>query len=287
MFSNSERSPKRQRQSYSPASPAADTKTLSSAFVQPPQTPPPSVRMSPSWQSQQAQANGAASTSGSVTFPTPPSTAGFPSQAAALSVMGDTREGGEDHSRRQTPDHEGENEKKRKRDMEIGEDEGRTPYKRHHGEGEHKQQDELVDAGYRRTDHERHVGAEEDGDSKAQHEQGPAAPAPKIYKLCADRKFTVSVRLRLRTIKLNKQPFSHPASAPRKTSSLFTPLRPFKHPSRAKTLRGIRSTSCASPTKTRLRPWDLKDGQRHRSETPHWRACWILSGICKLGPSRT
>lgn len=69
MSAESERSPKRQRRSYSPPSP--ETKP---AFVSHnPHTPPPSVHMSPSWNAQTSTLQ----QSGTVTFPTPPSTAGF------------------------------------------------------------------------------------------------------------------------------------------------------------------------------------------------------------------
>jgi hypothetical protein len=65
-----ERSPKRQRRSYSPPSPAAK---LSFVAEHPqPHTPPPSVHMSPSWNSQTSSLQ-----NGGVTFPTPPSTSGY------------------------------------------------------------------------------------------------------------------------------------------------------------------------------------------------------------------
>ncbi|RMY28628.1 hypothetical protein D0865_15716, partial [Hortaea werneckii] len=127
-----ERSPKRQRlNSYSPASPNSHlssappaTKTGGAppppnSFVHQPQTPPPSVRMSPSWNSQHPApsqsdlpsqqtssgvsgesggggAGGRSSTSsggpGSVTFPTPPSTVGLGTASGApRSLDGDAR----------------------------------------------------------------------------------------------------------------------------------------------------------------------------------------------------
>ncbi|RMX96566.1 hypothetical protein D0868_11110 [Hortaea werneckii] len=128
-----ERSPKRQRlNSYSPASPNSHlssapptTKTGGAppppnSFVHQPQTPPPSVRMSPSWNSQHSApsqsdlpsqqtssgvsgesgggggAGGRSSTSsggpGSVTFPTPPSTVGLGTASGVpRSVDGDAR----------------------------------------------------------------------------------------------------------------------------------------------------------------------------------------------------
>ncbi|KAF2484315.1 Rox3 mediator complex subunit-domain-containing protein [Neohortaea acidophila] len=85
-------SPKRQRRSYSPDSPSLPSETKASATSpQPPQTPPPSVHMSPEAQAQQlpglgllgAAGSNAGSTAGSVTFPTPPSTAGLHSQIMA------------------------------------------------------------------------------------------------------------------------------------------------------------------------------------------------------------
>lgn len=80
-MSSDERSPKRQRGSYSPASPTYQISGLETTpFVNPfvnqtPQTPPPSVRMSPSWDTQQLPSQAA-----HTTFPTPPSTAGLLSQ---------------------------------------------------------------------------------------------------------------------------------------------------------------------------------------------------------------
>lgn len=65
-----ERSPKRQRRSYSPPSPPASKP----AFVaQHPHTPPPSVHMSPTWNAQSSSLQ----QGGGVTFPTPPSTSGY------------------------------------------------------------------------------------------------------------------------------------------------------------------------------------------------------------------
>ncbi|KAI7220735.1 hypothetical protein KC333_g2133 [Hortaea werneckii] len=127
-----ERSPKRQRLNcYSPASPnshlssaPATTKTGGAppppnSFVHQPQTPPPSVRMSPSWNSQhsvpsqseppsQQTSSGISGESGggaagersssssggpgSVTFPTPPSTVGLGTASGVpRSVDGDAR----------------------------------------------------------------------------------------------------------------------------------------------------------------------------------------------------
>jgi hypothetical protein len=66
-----ERSPKRQRRSFSPPSPAAKF-----AFVADhthPHTPPPSVHMSPTWNAQTSSLQNG----GGVTFPTPPSTSSY------------------------------------------------------------------------------------------------------------------------------------------------------------------------------------------------------------------
>lgn len=68
-MSAEERSPKRQRRSYSPPSPP----TSKPAFVaQHPHTPPPSVHMSPTWNAQTSSLQ----QGGGVTFPTPPGTSG-------------------------------------------------------------------------------------------------------------------------------------------------------------------------------------------------------------------
>lgn len=149
-MSSGERSPKRQRLegSYSPASPLPifDTKP----FI-PPQTPPPSVRMSPSWtaqsltagQQQTGSSSGGGSGSGS-TFPTPPSTSGTHSHLSG--------HGGTD-SARQTPagDDDVEMQRgdgKRRRDG-SGDDDGDV-------DGDVQMADRLaVDAEHRRTDHER------------------------------------------------------------------------------------------------------------------------------------
>jgi hypothetical protein len=89
---DAERSPKRQRfNSYSPASPAPPE---SSAFVNP-QTPPPSVRMSPSWQSQTSASHKRTydqSIADDASIPTPPSTAGLLGQAGFRSNMGEAGE---------------------------------------------------------------------------------------------------------------------------------------------------------------------------------------------------
>lgn len=64
-----DRSPKRQRRSFSPPSPAAKT----SFVAEHPHTPPPSVHMSPTWNAQTSSLQ----SGGGVTFPTPPSTSGY------------------------------------------------------------------------------------------------------------------------------------------------------------------------------------------------------------------
>ena len=65
-----ERSPKRQRRSFSPPSPAAK---LAFVAAEHPHTPPPSVHMSPTWNAQSSSLQNG----GGVTFPTPPSTSGY------------------------------------------------------------------------------------------------------------------------------------------------------------------------------------------------------------------
>jgi hypothetical protein len=65
-----ERSPKRQRRSFSPPSPAAK---LAFVATEHPHTPPPSVHMSPTWNAQSSSLQNG----GGVTFPTPPSTSGY------------------------------------------------------------------------------------------------------------------------------------------------------------------------------------------------------------------
>ncbi|KAF2771782.1 Rox3-domain-containing protein [Teratosphaeria nubilosa] len=148
-MSEGERPPKRQRlDSYSPASPASETKS----FVGHPRTPPPSVHMSPSWQSQSFEQRSAP---GSVTFPTPPSTSG----------LGQPRSvGGEDgaESRSQTP-------------AADSQDQGQ------HGEQDEEMTDAkddriVEDAEHRRTDHERR-------DEESMDIVPDLPPAPRLYKL--------------------------------------------------------------------------------------------------------
>ena len=138
-MSSDERSPKRQRlSSYSPAS--TPTETKSTPFVQHPNTPPPSVHMSPSWQSQPLPGLGMAGNGsvGGVNFPTPPSPAGgYQSQSVAQSV------GSEGGSARQTPAAEGE-----RHDMQMGEGGAGGG----NGDGDVSM---VEDDEHRRSDHER------------------------------------------------------------------------------------------------------------------------------------
>ncbi|KAK4547286.1 hypothetical protein LTR36_000941 [Oleoguttula mirabilis] len=170
MSPDGERSPKRQRLgSYSPASPPiAETK----GFVHPPQTPPPSVHMSPSWQSQ-AQTAEQQSGPGSVTFPTPPSTAGFPGQQRSFGGAEDGAESGQ-----HTPVLESEPTKNGDTDAEMqdGGDDGPVDVAGSSVEGDVNMEGAAADAEHRRTDHER-------------QEDPPTAPAPpppqapRLYKL--------------------------------------------------------------------------------------------------------
>ncbi|KAF2171300.1 hypothetical protein M409DRAFT_18413 [Zasmidium cellare ATCC 36951] len=135
--SDGERSPKRQRlESYSPASPPLNPDTK--AFI-PPNTPPPSVRMSPSWQAQSSQNHHQGNSS---TFPTPPSTSGFHGHATGRGAGSDA--GGD--SGRQTPvtDAGGEVRKDSDGDMEMAD-------RQDGGDG---------DAEHRRTNHERQRNAD-------------------------------------------------------------------------------------------------------------------------------
>lgn len=142
-MSSDERSPKRQRlSSYSPAS--TPTETKSTPFVQHPNTPPPSVHMSPSWNSQSLPGLGMVGTGGNgsgggVNFPTPPSpAAGYHSQSVAQSM------GSEGGSARQTPAAEAE-----RQDVDMAEGETGD------GDGDVSM---AEDGEHRRTDHERTEG---------------------------------------------------------------------------------------------------------------------------------
>lgn len=145
------------------------------------------------------------SVSGSVTFPTPPSTAGFHSQAPGS--MGERGDSLAEDSRHETPDREGVSgggvERKRKR--EEGQEEGATPNKRHQGEGEVEVEVKMIevemadakdDSGHRRTDHER----EEEG-INAQRETVPGAQ--KLYMLHTERKYSQQLQLAGRCFVLN------------------------------------------------------------------------------------
>lgn len=162
--SDGERSPKRQRlESYSPASPPLNPDTK--AFV-PPNTPPPSVRMSPSWQSQSAQ--NTHQQGGSGTFPTPPSTSGFHGHAAGRGAGSET--GGD--SGRQTPvtDADGEVRKDSDGDAEMMD-------RQDGGEGVGL----VGDAEHRKTNHERLADADATSSS--------ALGAQPLYKLSTTRKY--------------------------------------------------------------------------------------------------
>lgn len=164
------RSPKRQRRSYSPASPAAEVKQ--SPVVQPPQTPPPSVHMSPEWQAQQLPAPAGDSRTGSVTFPTPPSTAGLHSQftARGISSEGDV----------QTPSYENESQVGNRVDVDVAPSQTKKEL-----EEDGQSMNESADAENRRSDHERH-------DVHAAASTTAAAPALPgvnvLYKLHTARK---------------------------------------------------------------------------------------------------
>ena len=154
MSSDGERSPKRQRlESYSPASPPVpETK----AFVHQPHTPPPSVRMSPSCQSQHSTFEQKRSGPSSGAILTPPSTAGLNGQQRSFGG----EEGAEGGSH--TPDRkdgEGDTE------MQDTQDDGA-------GEGDVSMV--SADAEHRRTDHERQ------GDG--QDTLADLPPAPRLYK---------------------------------------------------------------------------------------------------------
>lgn len=152
-----ERSPKRQRRSYSPPSPP-ETKPV---FVaQHPHTPPPSVHMSPSWNAQTSSLQHG----GSVTFPTPPSTAGYHGQ---MSGKGPTSEGGVE-SVSSTPVDSGN----------IG---------RKDGDGDADIAAVEAKPGHRRTDHERQTKGSRLSEGAA---AGGSGKLPGLFKLSTRRKFT-------------------------------------------------------------------------------------------------
>ncbi|EMD00955.1 hypothetical protein BAUCODRAFT_42577, partial [Baudoinia panamericana UAMH 10762] len=165
-----ERSPKRQRRSFSPPSPipADDTKA---AFVQPPQTPPASVHMSPSWQSSLSQQVGGGS------FPTPPSTAGFQSQQrVGGSESGEPTPVPEEEQVREaygvadTPDKQDE----LQREPHLG---------KRKREADDDDEENTAGAKHRRTDHERQDDT--NGGDGAESLQPPPPPPPRLFKLSA------------------------------------------------------------------------------------------------------
>jgi hypothetical protein len=173
-MSDGERSPKRPRlEGYSPASPPLTLETK--PFVAQPQTPPPSVHMSPSWQAQSLATEQRTSSGGpgSVTFPTPPSTSSFP-VGPGRTLSGE--EGAESASHTPTADAE------QRRD---GDGDG-------DGDAEMGDGSEAVaeagrtseDAEHRRTDHERN-------DDEAMDTLPDLPPAPLLYKLRTERECTL------------------------------------------------------------------------------------------------
>lgn len=161
---DAERSPKRQRfNSYSPASPAPPE---SSAFVNP-QTPPPSVRMSPSWHSQTSASHKRTcdqSNSDDASIPTPPSTAGLLGQAGFRGSMG---EAGEENLAAGVA-HEG-------RAVSGGLTTGGM-------EDTAMADAPSVDAEHRRTDHERHQARSGASGASLNH-------AKTLYKISTTRKY--------------------------------------------------------------------------------------------------
>jgi len=131
-----ERSPKRQRRSYSPDSPP-ETKPV---FVaQHPHTPPPSVHsqsMSPAWQAQSSSSQQGA------TFPTPPSISGYHSQ-----MTGKTSNSEEGV------------------DSVTGTPMNSTEHTAKDGDGDVDMGGSEPDAAYRRTDHERRAVASTSAES--------------------------------------------------------------------------------------------------------------------------
>ncbi|KAF2214778.1 hypothetical protein CERZMDRAFT_82700 [Cercospora zeae-maydis SCOH1-5] len=130
-----ERSPKRQRlDSYSPASPRP-TVEPTKTFVPNYSTPPPSVRMSPSWNAQSQTSQQLHHQPGGINFPSPPSTAGFQTRMA-------NRDSEHSDSGHQTPasQDDGDVRKDGDGDLEM------TDRREHGGDG------------HRRSDHERHGG---------------------------------------------------------------------------------------------------------------------------------
>lgn len=156
-----ERSPKRQRRSYSASPPPALSDSKASG--QPPQTPPPSVHMSPSWNSQSIP------TTGSATFPTPQS----------QHTMGDNGSDRGTESEHQTPmaDHESVPPQRK------GGDEDEEMQEAHNTEHQPGLTTAEEDTEHRRTDHERQGAS---SDVLTNH---PRPPVPRLYTMAAQRKF--------------------------------------------------------------------------------------------------
>ena len=164
-----ERSPKRQRlESYSPASPRP-TADPTKGFIPNYSTPPPSVRMSPSWTAQSQTMQQQQSAGGS-NFPSPPSTAGFQNRMSGRDgeASGDsahpTPASQDDGEVRK--DGDGDSEMVERQDGESGS--GSTSA----GGGEH-----------RRSDHERQGGHSEIAITSS-------SAAAQIYKLPTTRKYS-------------------------------------------------------------------------------------------------
>jgi hypothetical protein len=166
---DAERSPKRQRfNSYSPASPAPPDTT---AFVNP-QTPPPSVRMSPSWQSQNSASHKRTydqSIADDASIPTPPSTAGLLGQAGFRAIASD---GGEDpESQNSATGQAPENRNDHRAVKAMG------------SEDTAMSDAPSVDAENRRTDHERHQ-------AQGESSKAPVSHTKALYKISATRTYS-------------------------------------------------------------------------------------------------
>ena len=185
MSAEDERSPKRQRRSYSPASPPEATQEQKS-FVRQPQTPPPSVHMSPSWQSQQLPGLIYAG-NGPVTFPTPPSTAGLQSQILGIGTSSEGR-GGID-SGDETPAHEsevlGSTRGEGERDVHMSEPQPVLE------EGDVLMTDDGTDAEHRRSNHER---------QEVEDTASVLSGARVLYKLQTERKYSQSMSAHLHSM---------------------------------------------------------------------------------------
>jgi len=255
MSDDGERSPKRQRlDSYSPASPPPAPETK--AFVQP-QTPPPSVHMSPSWQSQTSAADRrSTSRPGSVASPTPLSTAGLVGGQRGSGV----EEGAESMSH--TPRTEAE----ARRDVEVGAQmtDGGT-----RAAGSDMS---MEDAEHRRSDHER-GGRENAGVVQ------DLPPAPRLYKLRTEREFVRGTHHSCRVLLNRLSQLSHLLSRILlRTSSTCTRCTASKRPLHGETHRVIRLTSCANLTKAKSRRWGWKGRAKRYRVTVHSKACWTRVG---------